>query len=85
MGNQAQDNADRHRKESLVSVQDAFAVESTIASNLLNYIVGKGDAYLIGGFKELMNAMSAVKEAVSVKVALNGLAVEDAKQKHEGQ
>jgi CO/xanthine dehydrogenase FAD-binding subunit len=75
---------DARRDESLVSVQDTFAIEFTIAENILNYAIRLGDAYLIGGVKELINAMRGVQEAVSLKVALNGLAVEDAR-KSEGE
>lgn len=80
---------DERCEESLTSVQDAFATEFTIADNLLNYMVGKGDAYLIGGMKELIRAMRGVQEAVSLKIALNGtaheIALEDAKKKQEGE
>lgn len=78
------DNLDARRDESLTSVQDAFAIEFTIADNILGYAVRLRDAYLIGGIEELIKAMRGVQEAVSLKVALNGLAVEDAR-KSEGE
>jgi len=72
------------REEVLRSLQDILPEQIAIIDNLRDYASRKGDAYLVGGIDELKRVTQAIQELMSLKVALNGLAVEDAKQKHEG-
>ena len=74
-------NLDERRDESLIGVQDAFSTVETIAANVLNRAQKTRDAYLIGGIEELIGAIGSLKNAVSIKIACNGLKIGDAKQK----
>ena len=78
------DSLDERREEVLRSLQDILPEQIAIIDNLRDYASRKGDAYLVGGIVELKRVTQAIQELMSLKVALNGLAVEDAKQKHEG-
>lgn len=77
------DSLDERREDVLKSLQDVFPQQSAIIDNLRDYASRKGDAYLVGGIDELKRVTQTIQELMSLKVALNGLAVEDAKHKHE--
>jgi len=81
MDSRTQDDADKYSQESLIRVQDAFSVVETIAGNVFNRAKEIRDAYLIGGVEELIGAIGSLKNAVSIRIARNGIEIEDAKKK----
>ena len=71
--------------DDLTEVQDAFCVVEAIAGNVLNRARKIKDAYLVGGVEELIGAIGSLKNTVSIKIARNGMEIEDAKKKGAGE
>jgi hypothetical protein len=67
--------------DDLEEVVSAFSVVTTIADNVRRRAMKTGDAYLVGGIDELISAIRSLQEKVTIKIARNGIAIQEEKEK----
>ena len=74
---------DERRHEALISLQDAISVHLTRIGWLKGYAQEKNDSFLGSYAEELEKSAKIVLRAATLKVGLNGVALQDEKDKRE--
>lgn len=79
------DDLDSRGHEALIALQDAFSVHLVRIGWLKGYAQERNDSFLRGYAEELEKSANTVLNAATLKVGLNGVALQEEKEKREGE